>query len=568
MLDIFAPYKWEALFERWPDILAAFGTTVGISVLALVIALALGIVFGVLSVSRIPVLRGITRVYVEVVQNVPLLLQVFVFYAIFPLLGLSLAAFWIGVLAIGIYHGGYISEVVRSGIGSIHRGQFEAAKSQGFSYWQSMFVIILPQAIRIIMPPLAVQAANLVKNTSVLALIAGGELMYFSNSFAGATSYYGPVYVVAALLYFVICFPLSRLALYLERRTRSHRHLATGDATEALSEDTMEVTPGTHDITGRAAADTMAGGVQTMYGTVDIAPARVAPSPRHPLHALAEDALEPGVAPEDPYDQTFTGNQAAEIADEIGREIAQEIAEQCGDDEACAARIMRTKSGRVKAHRRLERRVAARRGVEGARGSGAAMPTTPDAAAEGARDGRARHRSPEADDALASRAETVTSDRITSDVRRRVDESAQAQAARDRVRDRAELGEEAFLDNDYLPGELEQPDERIAQVRAPHDEADFDAEAEDAAERESRRERREEHRAERRERREARERADETGGPQTVQPDDVRLDEEADEALEDAEEAAEIDERSMDVERSELAAGEEAATTDDGRKDR
>ena len=75
---------------------------------------------------------------------------------------------------------------------------------------------------------------------------------------------------------------------------------------------------------------------------VDIAPARVAPSPRHPLHALAEDALEPGVAPEDPYDQTFTGNQAAEIADEIGREIAQEIADEYGDDER-AARAMRTK---------------------------------------------------------------------------------------------------------------------------------------------------------------------------------------------------------------------------------
>ena len=572
MLEIFAPYKWEALFERWPDILAAFGTTVGISVLALIIALALGIVFGVLSVSRMPVLRGITRVYVEVVQNVPLLLQVFVFYAIFPLLGLSLAAFWIGVLAIGIYHGGYISEVVRSGIGSIHRGQFEAAKSQGFSYWQSMFIIILPQAIRIIMPPLAVQAANLVKNTSVLALIAGGELMYFSNSFAGATSYYGPVYVVAALLYFVICFPLSRLALYLERRTRSHKHITTGDATDELAEDAMEVTPGTHDITGRAAADTMAGGVQTMYGTVDIAPARVAPSPRHPLHTLAEDALEPGVAPENPYDQTFTGNQAAEIADEIGREIAQEIADEYGDEEH-AARAMRTKSGRVKAHRRLERRVAARRGVESSRDEmGAAVPTTPSAAAEGARDEQARRRSPEADEALASRAETVTSDRITSDVRRRVDAGAQAQAERERVRDRAELGEEAFMDNDYLPGELEQSDERVAQVRAPHDEADFDAEATDAVQREDRREqreeRREEHREERRERREAREKADRTGGPQTVEPDDVRLDQEADVALEDAEEAAETDERSMDVERGELADGEEAATTDEGREDR
>ena len=78
VLDVFAPYKWQALLERWPDILSAFGTTVGISAFALVIALALGILFGVLSVSRIAVLRGVVRVYVEIVQNVPLLLQGFV----------------------------------------------------------------------------------------------------------------------------------------------------------------------------------------------------------------------------------------------------------------------------------------------------------------------------------------------------------------------------------------------------------------------------------------------------------------------------------------------------------
>lgn len=533
MLDIFAPYKWEALFQRWPDILAAFGTTVGISVLALVIALALGIVFGVLSVSRIAPLRWVTRVYVEVVQNVPLLLQVFVFYAIFPLLGFSLAAFWIGVLAIGIYHGGYISEVVRSGIGSIHRGQFEAAKSQGFSYWQSMFVIILPQAIRIIMPPLAVQAANLVKNTSVLALIAGGELMYFSNSFAGATSYYGPVYVVAALLYFVICFPLSRLALYLERRTRAHRHLSTGDATEELAEDALEVTPGTHDITGRAAADALAGGVGTMFETVDIAPARQAPSPRHPLHVLGDEADGPGER--GPMGQAYTGRVAAEIADEIGREIAQEIAEECGDDEACAARVMRTKAGRVKAHRRLERRAAARRGVEstvaGKAEAGAAAPASPDAVAEGVRDLGARL-SPEADEALASRAETATSDRITRDVRKRVDGGAALEADAQRApveaagaeggrtvhrqradaHDEAELGAEAFLDNDYVPGELDAPAERPAHVRAPHDEADFDAESEDAAARQARRERRS-----------GDEEARESSGPETVVPEDVDM---------------------------------------------
>ena len=273
MTEIFAPYKWEALFARWPDILAAFGMTAAISALALVIALVLGFVFGVFAVSRFRILRALTRVYVETVQNIPLLLQVFVLYAVFPLLGLTIASFWIGVIAIGAYHGGYMSEVVRSGIGSVHRGQFEAAKSQGFSPVQTMTLIILPQAMRIILPPLAVQAANLVKNTSVLALIAGGELMYFANSFAGDTSYYGPAYVAAAVLYFAICFPLSRAAVYLERRMGTHRHVATGDATEELAADALEVTPGTHDITGHAAAQAMAAGVTTMVeGTSTLVP--------------------------------------------------------------------------------------------------------------------------------------------------------------------------------------------------------------------------------------------------------------------------------------------------------
>ena len=127
--------------------------------------------------------------------------------------------------------------------------------------------------MRIILPPLAVQAANLVKNTSVLALIAGGELMYFANSFAGDTSYYGPAYVAAAVLYFAICFPLSRGAVYLEHRMGAHRHVATGDATEALAADALEVTPGTHDITGHAAAQAMAAGVTTMVeGTSTLVP--------------------------------------------------------------------------------------------------------------------------------------------------------------------------------------------------------------------------------------------------------------------------------------------------------
>lgn len=219
MTEIFAPYKWEALFARWPDILAAFGMTAAISALALIIALVLGFVFGVFAVSRFRILRALTRVYVETVQNIPLLLQVFVLYAVFPLLGLTIASFWIGVIAIGAYHGGYMSEVVRSGIGSVHRGQFEAAKSQGFSPVQTMTLIILPQAMRIILPPLAVQAANLVKNTSVLALIAGGDLMYNADNFVSTYGYLQG-YIMACVLYFIICFPLAILVQWLERRSK------------------------------------------------------------------------------------------------------------------------------------------------------------------------------------------------------------------------------------------------------------------------------------------------------------------------------------------------------------
>lgn len=220
---MFAAFKWEAYFEAFPTILMAFTKTIGISLLALVLALILGVIFGLMSVSRSTVLRAINRVYVEMIQNVPLLLQVFVMYAVFPLIGIKLSTFLIGVIAIGIYHGAYISEVVRSGISSIPEGQFEAAKSQGFSYIQTMSLVILPQAISIIMPPLAVQAANLIKNTSIMALVAGGELMYATNSFANSTSYYGPAYVVAAILYFILCFPLSRLALHLEQNRGRRR---------------------------------------------------------------------------------------------------------------------------------------------------------------------------------------------------------------------------------------------------------------------------------------------------------------------------------------------------------
>ena len=102
---------------------------------------------------------------------------------------------------------------MRGGIGSIPRGQFEAAYSQGFTYLQTMTLIILPQTVKIILPPLVNQCVNLIKNTSVLAMIAGGDLMYVANNWAtSGNASYGPAYLVSGILFFIVCFPLSTLA--------------------------------------------------------------------------------------------------------------------------------------------------------------------------------------------------------------------------------------------------------------------------------------------------------------------------------------------------------------------
>lgn len=214
----FAWFKWQALFAEWPIFLEGFAMTILLSVLALILSLTLGIFFGVLGTAQYRPLRWLNRVYVEFIQNTPLVIQIFFLYHALPHWGLMLPVFTVGVLGIGFYHGAYIAEVVRAGILAVSKGQHEAAYSQGFSYWQAMRYIILPQAKRMAYPPLTNQAVSLIKNTSVMAMVAGGDLMYQADSWASANLYYGPAYVITGLLYLALCFPLATYARRMERR--------------------------------------------------------------------------------------------------------------------------------------------------------------------------------------------------------------------------------------------------------------------------------------------------------------------------------------------------------------
>ena len=247
MLDgLLDPMRWSLTFAEMDSLWTGFALTLKVVLAGLALSLVLGTILGVFSTTRSRVLRGISRVYVEFFQNTPLPVQVFFMYMAGPKLLLAIlgtadpvrtSAFALGTLGVGLYHAAYVSEVIRTGIESVPRGQFEAALSQGFSRLQSYVYIVLPQTFKVILPPLCNQALNLVKNTSVLALIAGGDLMYNADNFVSTYGYLQG-YIMACVLYFIICFPLAILVQWLEARSkkRPRAKVIPGVTTETAKE--------------------------------------------------------------------------------------------------------------------------------------------------------------------------------------------------------------------------------------------------------------------------------------------------------------------------------------------
>ena len=189
--------------------------TVETALAGVALSLVIGIVLGLMATSKKRILKGISRVYVELIQNTPLLLQICFLYYALAFAGHSMGILITGIISLGIYHGAYMAEVFRAGIEAIPKGQFEAAESQGFGYMGRMFYIILPQSIKIILPPMVNQVVNLFKNTSCLYIIGGADLISLTYSFVtGATTggAYAPAYLVSGALFFIICYPLSKLA--------------------------------------------------------------------------------------------------------------------------------------------------------------------------------------------------------------------------------------------------------------------------------------------------------------------------------------------------------------------
>ncbi|CQR52398.1 amino acid ABC transporter permease [Paenibacillus riograndensis] len=210
--------EFSILTDHFGQYLEGFRGTVLSSVLALIGSFIIGTVIAVFRITPVKPLRWFGTGYVEFIRNIPLLLVVYVFFYGPSALGFTLDGFKAGTIGLTVYTSAFIAEAIRAGIVAVPKGQMEAARSSGLSYMQTMTHVILPQAIKLVIPPLGNQFINLIKNSSVLTLVAGLDLMYFADGISTETYRTFDTYIFVALFYLVLTLPLSYGVRVWERR--------------------------------------------------------------------------------------------------------------------------------------------------------------------------------------------------------------------------------------------------------------------------------------------------------------------------------------------------------------
>ena len=193
--------------------------TLILSLLSLIIGTTLGGILSLMRLSKYRVLKYIATVYIEIFRGTPMIVQiVMVYFGSYALMGVNMDGFIAALIAVSLNSAAYVAEIIRSGIQSVDKGQWEASRSLGLSSGQTMRHIILPQAVKNILPALGNEFVTLIKETAVASTIGVADLMYTSK-IVQSTSYqpFNPLIIVAAI-YFVITFTLSKLIGAFERR--------------------------------------------------------------------------------------------------------------------------------------------------------------------------------------------------------------------------------------------------------------------------------------------------------------------------------------------------------------
>jgi len=236
-------YRFDAEEGRWVAGLIVQGVfvTLRLGIYSIVVAMVIGTVMGLFRTSRSPFRRMVGWSYVEIIRNIPILVWIFIFYffisdQFIPIIDLAgskssftrdlvsflfisparFPAFLSGLMALGIYEGAYITEIVRAGIQSIDKEQWEAASALGFSRYEQLRHIIFPQAAKNVLPPLAGQFISTIKDSSIVSVISIQELTFQGMELMSATFLTFEVWITVMLLYLVICLACSLAAERLE----------------------------------------------------------------------------------------------------------------------------------------------------------------------------------------------------------------------------------------------------------------------------------------------------------------------------------------------------------------
>lgn len=219
-LDLFVPNLLKVC-TYWKILLVdGLSVTIQFTVIAVFFGVLLGTVVAILKMSRFKVVRFLISVYIEVIRGTPILLQIYIFYFALPqiLTFLKFSSFvWVAI-ALAINSSAYVSEVIRSGIQAVDKGQTEAARSLGLSSGQTMVKVVLPQAIRNILPALGNEFIMMLKETSLASTFYLGDLMTQFKIINGATYINFEALLVIGVIYLCITFPLSKLVGYFEKR--------------------------------------------------------------------------------------------------------------------------------------------------------------------------------------------------------------------------------------------------------------------------------------------------------------------------------------------------------------
>jgi polar amino acid transport system permease protein len=208
---------WSIIIDYLPLFLNGIIVTLQISGLALLFSIPIGIFLGILRISKRRAISFLAGVYIEIIRGVPLLvLLLWVFFVLGKYINLT--PYWSAVFSLSAFSGAFVAEIIRAGIQAIPKEQMEAARSLGFSYTQAMKFIILPQALRKMLPPLASQYIILMKDSSLVSIISVVDLTLVAKNVVATTFRSLEVWTFVALLYFILSFSLSKLVQIIEKK--------------------------------------------------------------------------------------------------------------------------------------------------------------------------------------------------------------------------------------------------------------------------------------------------------------------------------------------------------------